>query len=277
MKIKKTLVIIPTIVAIILIIFAILKVSSTRRGNNKNTDNAIIRPGEFHGNELDKKMDCILDNVDLLDFVSMSPKGCPMSQRLAFGIEVKFSFREKEEEQLQRFSLNAFSTAKRKILDEIMRRNPGYYWMEKDGVVNIQPYKSNADSPAVSPLDMTIPDFNVHKITVDLAVEYLVRIAIEHNIPVTTFLRELALQKGFPVPDSGKLKHPEYASPEEIINVVIPHQVSIRDCLNAIVSANPPAGWLAMKYREKIALKASSFKIYSYNNRPVPKNLLSLK
>lgn len=229
-----------------------------------------IRPGQFHGNALDMKTSCVLNDVDLLDFVTSSPKECSISSRLAIGLDAKFTFRESHEKKTRRFSLKADSLTKREILDEIIRYNTDYYWIEKDGVINIQPLESPGGISTSSPLDMTIPEFEVHKIPAELALEYLTRIAIEHNIPVTTFMREMALRKGFPVPDSGKLKHPEYVSPEELIDVVIPQQVSIRRCLNAIVLANPPAYWWATKYHEKTALGLASFK--SYSDVPVPKH-----
>lgn len=285
MKVKGMIRIALIVIGIALLAFGIFKIAPIHRGDekridarpadNKTTNDAIIRPGEFHGNELDGKIDCVLDNVDLLKFITYSREGCRISRRLAIGAEVEFSLYESRKEKSPHFSLNILSASKRKILDEVIRHNPGYYWAERDGVINIQPREFANNASTISPLDKTIPAFEIHKIPADSALEYLVRLAIEQDIPVTTFGREIAIEKGVPIPDSGKIKNPEYYSPEELINVSIPHEVTIRACLNAIVMANPPAYWWATKYGEKTALELSSFKTYNYAGVQVPKNLQS--
>ncbi|MBI4802064.1 MAG: hypothetical protein HY796_06035 [Elusimicrobia bacterium] len=199
-----------------------------------------------YNNELNVKMDCTFDNVDLFEITSLSK--CDVSSKLAIGVEVNFSFDESQDGKSLRFSLKVSSMSKRDILDEIIRKNPGYNWKEIDGVVSIRPYQ--AVGAPVSPLDMTISRFEVHQTSPFSALEYLRRLANENNIPVTTPLYEIAVKRGTKVPDSGKLENPGDYDPEQLISVVIPHEVSIRDCLNAIVLAAPPAYWKAIKFKD---------------------------
>ncbi len=258
MKAKKTIIGILVSFSIIIAVLAVFKIpkgSPTRQTDDKNIENEIIIPGKFH-NKLDKKMDCAVDNVDLFEITN---RAHDISNELAMGVEVNFSFKESRNGKSRRFSVQVSSMSKRKILDEIIRNNPGYHWEEKDGVVNILPEQPNKDFEAISPLDMTIPRFEVHQITPYFALEYLRRFANENNIPITTGLYEIAVKRGIKLSDSGKPEPPEDYNPEQLINVVIPHEVSIRDCLNAIVLANPPANWKAIKWKNgKTALFISS-------------------
>ncbi len=200
-----------------------------------------------YSSELNKKADCVLNDVDLFRFICASK--CDVFCTSTIGLEVKFSLDDSDEKKTREFSLNVSSMPKWKILDEIMRLNPEYYWKEKDGVVNILPSQPDKDFGAVSPLDMTIPRFEVHRITPLFAVEYLRRLGNENNIPITTPFHEVAIKRGIEFNDSGKLEHPESYDAEQLIDVVIPHEVSIRECLNAIALANPPAHWQAIKFR----------------------------
>ncbi|MCK5358672.1 MAG: hypothetical protein KAJ48_09780 [Elusimicrobiales bacterium] len=247
------------IIITVLVVLRMPKISSTRHSDDKNIENEIIKPGEFHGNELDKKMNCTFENVDLFEINSLSK--CDLSREIAMGVEVNFSFKESRRGKSRRFSFQVLLMSKRKILDEIIRRNPGYYWKEKNGVINIRPLQTDNNSKTVSPLDMTIPRFEVHQIPPYFALEYLRQLAWKHNIPITTGSYEVAIQIGGKLPDSsGKLKHPEHYDAEQLIDVIIPHKVSIRDCLNAIVLANPPANWNAIKWKDgKTALFLHSF------------------
>jgi len=198
-----------------------------------------------YDNKLDMKTDCAFNNIDLFEINSLSD--CSISDELALGIEVVFSFNDSREGKSRRFSLNVSSMSKRDILNEIIRKNPGYSWRVKDGVVNIQPARAGNNSRTVSPLDMTIPRFEVHQIPPGFALEYLRRLARQHDIQLTTGLYEIATHRGVKLPDPVKVDHPEAYDPRQLINVVIQHEVSIRDCLNAIILANPPAYWRAIK------------------------------
>ena len=227
-----------------------------------------------YSSELNKKVDCVLNDVDLFRFICASK--CDVFCTSTIGLEVKFSLDDSDEKKTREFSLNVSSMSRWKILDEIVRRNPGYYWKEKDGIVNILPSQPDKDFGAISPLDMTIPRFEVHQITPLFAVEYLRRLGNEHNIPITTPLHEVAIKRGIKLDDSGKLEHPEAYDPEQLIDVVIPHEVSIRDCLNAIALADPPAHWRAIKLRNnKLVLFMDSPQPWYNLDKNVRKKLLS--
>lgn len=207
----------------------------------------------------DTKYDCVLDNVDLFDFTDSQT--CNLFRESAMGIEVDFSFYESRDGKSRRFSLNVPSMSKREILDEIIRNNPGYNWKEQNGVINIQPYQAESIPKTISPLDMTISSFEVHGITPYSALEHLRRLGQEHKIPITTITYEISAERGGKLPDPGKPDHPEAYDPKQLIDVVIPHEVSIRDCLNAIVLADPPANWRAIKKHsnsDKTSLTLSS-------------------
>ncbi|MBI4801449.1 MAG: hypothetical protein HY796_02890 [Elusimicrobia bacterium] len=230
MRTKKTMIGVLIGLIIVMAVLAILNKSSVPKYDNK----------------LNMKMDCAFDNVDLFEVINPA---YDISRELAMGVEVNFSFMESQNGKSRRFSLNVSSMTRREILDEIVRQNPGYYWKERDGVINIQPYREDNDKN-ISPLDMTIPCFEVHQIPPYFALEYLTRLSREHNIPIISDFYEMAIQLGHKLPDSsGKLEHPENYDPRRLIDVVIPHKVSIRDCLNAIVLADPPANWEAIKWK----------------------------
>lgn len=250
-------------------LMAVLYVSLFARCHAKELDNGFVRFGEFHGNELDKKVNCVLDNVDLWGFMIGQPRNCILPRRLAIGAELSFSLAETYHKKTVRFSVNISSMSKREILNEIVRHNPGYSWEEKDKVVNIQPYKVDKDSATSSLLDRTIPSFEVNKISIPLAANYLLRLANENGIPLTTMERERALKEGVPLLDSGKAEDLKPYSPSELITVSIGRRVSIRDCLNAIVAANPPASWLTVKYGDMILVDVHDPKFYS--DSPIPK------
>lgn len=229
--------------------------------------------GEFQGNKLDKKVSCQLNDVGLWDIVVGPPEGCLMAGRLAFGVEFNFSLFDQYRKNTHRFSINMSSKTKREVLNEIVRQNPGYYWDEKGGVVNIQPYYIGKDSGTVSWLDKTIPQFKVNKVPVFLAGEYLVHLANENGISLTTYESVRSAQKGGGAFNVKRLEDVSEYSPNELISVTINRKASIRECLNAIVAANPPARWSAIKVKEKMLIHVVDPK--DYHNRPAPKHIPS--
>ena len=158
-----------------------------------------IQNATQYSSELNEKIDCALHDVDLYRFTSASK--CELFRTSNIGLEVNFSIDESRDGKPHRFSLNVSSMSKWEILDEIVRKNSGYYWKEKDGVINIRPEQAD-NSKTVSPLDMTIPRFEVHQITPLFAVEYLRRLGNENNIPITTPVHEMSVKRGIKSPDS---------------------------------------------------------------------------
>ena len=88
---------------------------------------------------------------------------------------------------------------------------------------------------------------------------------LKSGIPLTTMLREQALSKKIKLPtvDDAVKKGFKYYSPEELSSVNIRHKVTIRECLNALVLANPPSQWYSTREGDKTMLIITTYQSYS--------------
>lgn len=220
-----------------------------------------IPHGSFKGNRLDDRVSCALLNTNLM---FRDCRACDFIVGINAGSELNISLAEAVREKTNLFSVSVSSKPKREVLDEIIKQNPGYAWSEVNGVINIQPYETSNSLSSVSVFDKTIPDFEVHGIPTEWALERLVEIGAQNGIPLTTLNRVMALRHGikWPAVDEVVKKGFKYTSPEELITVVIKHKVTIRDCLNAIVLANPPSRWISTREGDKTLLRIGSHQSY---------------
>lgn len=209
---------------------------------------------------LDERVSCVLVN-DNLGFCDRSR--CDFLIKASLGVEFAFSYNEVRHKRTPLFSVSISSKTKKEVLDEIIKKNPGYIWNETNGVINIRPYEVDKTSNSASVLDKTIPGFAAHGIPLKLALQKLVEIAAKTGIPITTAERILAAHMGVNLSTAEeRIKRFKKLTDEPLLNISLKQTVSIRDCLNAMVSAIPDSQWYSFRQKGGTMLVVGTDKQY---------------
>jgi len=129
------------------------------------------------------------------------------------------------------------STTVRGVLDALMAADTSYYWVADGFVINLIPRVHHPNFDVVTLLEQRLNKFKVTQEYMDDAVSELVTQAIAQGArglvgPSKTSPDMQAEQRGL-IPQSG-IK----------ISISLRNK-TVRECLNAIVAADPPAYWIA--------------------------------
>lgn len=133
-------------------------------------------------------------------------------------------------------SLSLRNSSLREVLDVLVAKLPGYEWKFANGIVKIYPSARQRETTALRLLDQTIPSFSSTGLGVTDTVAFLAQVARSHGISAAP---------GVGVSSAAWADAADRTPVDAKLDINIDHTVTLREALNGVVIADPPAFWVA--------------------------------
>lgn len=165
-----------------------------------------------------------------------------------------------QEPKMRRISLSMSSVTVREAIGALVKADGSYTWVSDGDVVNLMPKKRNEKyMDPVRTLNQVIPAFNVEKVDIPGAVQELMKQASAQGV------------KGLPPPQENWrpfAQDPAWER-EGIFSLKLKNK-TVRECLNAIIAADPPAYWKAYPLKDFVSIGAVPAHIHTGHLRKQP-------
>ncbi len=221
----------------------------------------------LQGTAVDQKISCSFDALNL--FQILNRNACGIAQRNLVALESEVSYSNALRNRPPHVTIHNFTGTDSELLAEIVRQSPGYSLGARNGIAVIRPTGQGDETPRVQ-LDREVGELVSLNAGIETAFNRLILKARTSGIKITSPMNEIARNKNRPLAD---LLPPDDSEPDisaRRINLMLKGKPSIRQALDAIIRADPPAFWVTLTKGAEVFVIVQSVHAGAQVGHPTP-------